>query len=223
MRGEARIPGRRRFEDKPATMAELRIMSEGLQGQRADADCYPVCIKNVLDEYYGRMHIPPDVHRVALNQLNKACGLQGRYRPTSLPLDILAAETSSLVAPARIQPVHREGARSDWSRLKEVCGDSERSYPVVTMGPDFFHDPATPYRVRGELSSWHHGCVVLAADDDVFLFDPLAKRSYPREPAKYLLHLPRTRFLTLWGADPYLNELLWFEPTEEGLLAYEDP
>lgn len=211
-----------RYREKvPAEDVVAKVVAS-FQPQRAATDCMPTCIKNVLDEFYGRSQAPKSPHRVPYRKISDACRWSPTNLLTTMSAEGLEKELIPLVAEARVVADWRDGRRSGFDWLQEVIVEAAASYPVLTLSPDYFDDDAVPYRTRSNAMPFYHSVVGLRADDEsVLVYDPLARyKKTDGDPTDWIIKLPRVRFMQHWNNERFPREILWFRAREGDLGAY---
>lgn len=209
----------KRFAEKPSE-GDLPDTTRKWYAQTDPLACLPTSLKVALDDLGHRQQTKPPVPRLSVSKLNTLCGRTGGgvTIPTSIGLDIVANALDKELKESRLRADY--SASATWDDLKEDVGEAQGSYPVVTLGPSYFSDPVVSIKGSGNGAGFHHSLLVVAAQSDVVLFDPLLKAQYPTEHQKYLVQMPRTRFLDHWETDVYGTERMTIVPKESGLSAF---
>lgn len=211
-----------RCDPKPAADDLIDEVVADFQPQRSDTDCTPACLKNVLDEFYGRIRRPEEPHRIPYRKLTDACDWSGSLPLTRMGAEGLKKELDELVAEARVVTEFVDGHDTDYKIVPSIIADDASSYPIITLGPSYFDEDALPYRTRGLPETFHHSVVGLeAGDEEVRLYDPFARFKSPEDaPTDWVISLPRVSFMQHWDNDRFPRETLWFRFREGDIDAY---
>lgn len=211
-----------RCDPKPPADAIIDEVVANFQPQREPTGCMPACLKNVLDEFYGRIQKPQDPNRVPYRELNKACGRSQANPLTQLGAVGLKQELDPIVADAGVVADFKDGHGTDYKVIPAVIADNTASYPIITLGPSYFGDDVLPYRTRGRPETVYHSVIGLeAGDEELTLYDPFARFKSPEDaPTDWVISLPRVSFMQHWDNDRFPRETLWFRLREGGLDAY---
>lgn len=172
-----------------------------------------------MDELYGRITAPQNPHTVQYGDITDACGWSPDTIGTQLDAEGIKKEMDPLVADASVVLEWTGGPEVAYSAITGIVQDNPSSYPIPTLGPEYFSDDAIPYRTRGVPESLHHnGIVVRAEEDEVHFYDPLARYKSPGDaPEEWVVVMPRVRFMQYWENDAFPREVMWFTLREGGL------
>jgi hypothetical protein len=178
--------------------------------QRFSDDCQPCQIMNILSELSARLAAP----RLAVGY-GEAMRLCGYRNILGIRESVVTPNFVRRLEPAGYVPQEYEFCRS-WTLVSELLRDQESSFPLISVGADYWQEVATPeylaaQRARGLPRDLDHVLVVLREEtnDLVTLFDSylgILSRSGRCSlgtritPSEALVGIPKEHLIKYWNS-----------------------
>lgn len=116
----------------------------------------------------------------------------------------------------------RSGKGSTLELLKAIIESEERSFPIISVSPDYFEEQNRRYRATGECT-WEHVLIVLGVNDEVEFFDPYEKFLLKSSNISEVCNtLSKPKMLRYWERTSQLRWVVWIEKLSPRLEDFGD-
>ncbi len=202
-----------RMSDHKDTSMEEAISS--FEPQYRENDCFPTCIRNMLRELSIRHGHGKNPFKLSKSKINDQCDYDS-HRASSADMRSIKQRLDKEIKTKGFRCLFQytdstKNPQLNVGELRDIIGSNRKSYPTVTLSPDYYKDSKVPFKADIRFGFAHTVIVLRVENDNIFLWDGLLSYKFSTVDTRSIVNLPMERFIKYWTNVDRSKETCWIE------------